>query len=299
VFAKANLTMSAKASKSTKRRRAKGKNSENRLAKQETDPLVDQLMAYGRTFPKMEGSTQSNTPLVPGALRTVLTYSDRISISNTVGVFNIFTFSGNGLFDPNISGVGQQPLGFDQLSTLYRQYRVLGSAIEATPLSTGTTNPTTMFRACVVPSTTASGYTDYDAASSQPYCTKSVAVNAVFGIATRPFRNKMETDVIMGLDKEGVLSRTDLAALNTANPSDLWYWNILQQPIDNSATSSCFWDVRIAYLVDFFDRNLISMSASSNWLAQAQDRRDAFLFICEQKRLKNKKSRASLSLTKE
>lgn len=279
-----------------KNTKSRGRASESRLARQETDPLVAQLMTYGRKFPRMEGLTHSNTPLVPGALRTVLTYSDRISISNTVGVFNIYTFAGNGLFDPNVSGVGQQPLGYDQLSTLYRQYRVLGSAIEATPLSTGTTNPTTMFRACVVPSTTASGYTDYDAASSQPYCTKSVAVNAVFGIAQRPFRNKMETDLILGVDKEAMISRTDLAALNTANPSDLWYWNILQQPIDNSATSSCYWDVRIAYLVDFFDRNLISMSSEGRWLVEAQERRDAFVILCEQKKLK-KKQRGSLTLT--
>ena len=38
-------------------------------------------------------------------------------------------FSGNGLYDPDVSGVGHQPLGFDQWMTLYNRYRVYASRI--------------------------------------------------------------------------------------------------------------------------------------------------------------------------
>lgn len=42
-----------------------------------------------------------------------------------------YTFSANGLFDPDISGAGHQPRGFDQLMTLYDHYTVLGCKITA------------------------------------------------------------------------------------------------------------------------------------------------------------------------
>lgn len=38
-------------------------------------------------------------------------------------------FSCNSLFDPNTSGVGHQPLYFDQMSALYNHYTVIGSKI--------------------------------------------------------------------------------------------------------------------------------------------------------------------------
>jgi len=35
-------------------------------------------------------------------------------------------FSANGLYDPNITGTGHQPLGFDQLMLMYDHYNVIG-----------------------------------------------------------------------------------------------------------------------------------------------------------------------------
>lgn len=40
-------------------------------------------------------------------------------------------YSATGLFDPDITGVGNQPRGFDQLMALYDHYTVLGSKITA------------------------------------------------------------------------------------------------------------------------------------------------------------------------
>ncbi len=41
-----------------------------------------------------------------------------------------YIFSANGLNDPNITGIGHQPRGFDQLMAMYRHYEVLESMIE-------------------------------------------------------------------------------------------------------------------------------------------------------------------------
>lgn len=43
-----------------------------------------------------------------------------------------FTFSANGMFDPNITSGGHQPLYFDQMSALYNHYTVIGSSYKIT-----------------------------------------------------------------------------------------------------------------------------------------------------------------------
>lgn len=51
-----------------------------------------------------------------------------------------FLFSANGLYDPNITGTGHQPMGFDQLSAVYDHYMVIGSKITVTFVTGGTQN---------------------------------------------------------------------------------------------------------------------------------------------------------------
>lgn len=43
--------------------------------------------------------------------------------------FTNFYYSCNGMYDPNISGGGHQPLFFDQMTPLYKHYCVIGSKI--------------------------------------------------------------------------------------------------------------------------------------------------------------------------
>lgn len=55
--------------------------------------------------------------------------------SPAVGVYTM-----NGLYDPNITGVGHQPIGFDQIMPMYDHYHVIGSKItvKCTNLDAGT-----------------------------------------------------------------------------------------------------------------------------------------------------------------
>nr|AGA18379.1 hypothetical protein [uncultured marine virus] len=58
-------------------------------------------------------------------------YSDQFSIDATAaGTPGTYIFSANGLHDPNITGTGHQPRGYDQLMAMYRHYEVLEALIE-------------------------------------------------------------------------------------------------------------------------------------------------------------------------
>jgi len=61
------------------------------------------------------------------ARRTVQYYTD-ISITGTSAA-GTYVMSANGLFDPDITGTGGQPMGFDQMMVFFNHYTVLRSRI--------------------------------------------------------------------------------------------------------------------------------------------------------------------------
>jgi hypothetical protein len=115
------------------------------------------------------------SPVVP-RLRTHMKYAETITASGLP--FFEYLFNLNSLFDPNRTGVGHQPLGFDQLATLYEKYRVYNVRYIVRALSS-TLDPVTF---TTVSSNTSSGLATALVASEQAYainCNKLVnAYNA-------------------------------------------------------------------------------------------------------------------------
>lgn len=72
------------------------------------------------------------TPL-PMSLSNTVKYVEPIDITLSGSGAGTYVFSCNGLYDPNITGTGHQPLYFDQYMALYRHYTVMKSNIKVTP----------------------------------------------------------------------------------------------------------------------------------------------------------------------
>lgn len=74
-------------------------------------------------------------------LVTTLRYSTNISLDpkpenlGSTGS-NVWQFSANGCYDPDTTGLGHQPMYFDNYSAVYNQYRVLKSEITVTVVNT-------------------------------------------------------------------------------------------------------------------------------------------------------------------
>jgi len=66
-------------------------------------------------------------------LMTRLKYCDYQTLTTAAGPgFINYDWNLNGLFDPNLTGTGHQPRGFDQLAALYNRYRVFRTRWEIT-----------------------------------------------------------------------------------------------------------------------------------------------------------------------
>jgi len=76
----------------------------------------------------------------PPTLMFVHKYYEGIQMSGTTTLQNQ-RFSVNGLYDPNVTGAGHQPMFFDQLGAIYNHYRVLFSKIKWTIVQNQTGPP--------------------------------------------------------------------------------------------------------------------------------------------------------------
>lgn len=103
-------------------------------------------MAYGRRPRKAKGQTKktyrryrpkrsnastmvSKMAPIPDRYLTKLRYSEGNSITYTaLSEYASYQYRLNSIYDPNLTGVGHQPLGHDELANLYNRYRVLGVA---------------------------------------------------------------------------------------------------------------------------------------------------------------------------
>lgn len=74
-----------------------------------------------------------NPVLITPNQRHTLAFADRRQLTEAaLGTGCTYTYSLNGMYDPNITGVGAQPVGFDPLMTMYRRYRVVGARFQLT-----------------------------------------------------------------------------------------------------------------------------------------------------------------------
>ena len=69
----------------------------------------------------------------PNTFTTSLKYVEVVEIDcEGLGAPKKYEFRANSIYDPNLTGVGHQPIGRDQFSALYDHYTVIGSKLKAT-----------------------------------------------------------------------------------------------------------------------------------------------------------------------
>lgn len=136
----------------------------------------------------------------------------------------------NSALDPGGSVSSTAPYGWDQLAALYHRYRVLASAIRIKALHPPGTITADTFRIVCWPSReTTSFVSDLMGAVQQPYG-KSMDITMpymnTFGDAST-IKNYISLSKISGASPTEVAVDTGFQAAINANPSRVFYWNIL------------------------------------------------------------------------
>lgn len=90
-------------------------------------------------IPGVDGKLQFGFPT---KIITILRYIQTNTLTSTTGGIATQVFRMNGPFDPDVTGIGHQPMYWDRYAAIYQSYRVLGSRITAiaTPMNTNLAN---------------------------------------------------------------------------------------------------------------------------------------------------------------
>lgn len=190
------------------------------------------------------------TPFPPQH-RCTLIYREAIPYTS-VGYSQSYNFRGNGLFDPNATGTGDQPVGFDELATFYYKYFVVGARIIVTFVN----NSVVPVQMVVLATPSTSAVTTYDDGMLYPGRN-----SRIFDGSTRG-GNSFGT-IVATQRSLSVMGRSyddNFAADVTANPSSQWYFSILFQTADQATSLSGELQVQVLYDSIFFQRKFVGLS---------------------------------------
>lgn len=81
------------------------------------------------------GSLSVGRPIIADSHITQLTYSTDFTFATTGATTQVM--SHNSLYDPDVTGTGHQPRGFDQLAALYKRYYVYAARLDLQVLNNG------------------------------------------------------------------------------------------------------------------------------------------------------------------
>lgn len=114
----------------------------NLKRKRESEPLNSRKRRYYKPYSKPMNK-MTFKPQLPLGLSPnhfcKLKYVEQTSIDATLGTRAAYVWQLNSLFDPNFTGTGHQPLGYDQLMLLYTHYEVKYAKITVTFSNTTST----------------------------------------------------------------------------------------------------------------------------------------------------------------
>lgn len=241
------------------RPRRRGNRRQRTRTTQNTPPTLARVPA-----PRTEALRRC--PLFPASIRRrgQLYYESALGLTApTSGNAVTYFFSANGMFDPNITGTGHQPIGFDQMMLMYEQCTVIKSSIQVTfnigpgltvnagvalfPDASGLTNPSQLVE---------NGLMRYITLTSG----SSTFQNQHMRTTVR-----LDCDVARYFGRRGVrvlLNDDNLLTTAAANPVEQVYFGIVAWQIspDGTTTTAIGFDVLISFDVIYWEPRKLTES---------------------------------------
>ncbi len=178
-----------------------------------------------------------------------LRYVQSVQLAPTTGAAAIHSFRANSLFDPDLTGTGHQPYGFDQLMGVYNHYTVLGAKITVTFQNEGATALAdnlvvgTLLNDDNVGSTDPSLLREY---KNSKYCYLNAGGSGQAKTCVKTFSAKKF------FGKKNVVGAADYRGTSLTNPNELaifWVWAAPNSTLDDPV--GCTAGVTIEYIAMF------------------------------------------------
>lgn len=191
-----------------------------------------------------------NSALQPIPQRYIckLKYAEDVT---TDGLTGTWRFNLNSLFDPNQTGTGHQPYGFDQLATLYNKYRVISCGWRITSPSS-----TANRQVGAIPANEAVSFATFAELKENP---RAKYVTQMLGGNAQMIRGKSYLPSLVGRTKAQYMADDRYQAFTTGSPAELAILNILTANQTGVPVASDV-NILLEYTVEFFDVKPLAQS---------------------------------------
>jgi len=169
-------------------------------------------------------------------------YVENLTISAVAGAGQQnYLFKCNGMYDPNETGTGHQPIYFDQLTTLYDHYCVIGSKITVRFTQAGLNNPATHLMLRVDDDTNVPTNTQ-ETMEQNGAKFKLLPAGSPYTVT---LTNKWSAKKYFG---GAVLANNELQGSATSDPTEKSYFQIAVRPMDGASAIDVHMQVTIEYI---------------------------------------------------
>lgn len=192
---------------------------------------------------------------IPPQLNVCLKYVTRILLNPTSGTADNYQFRMNSLFDPDLTGTGHQPAGYDQIATLYNRWLVTKCSIQVTawPAQTFPLVDTQQSSAIVCLNKTRDQmtFTNIETAMEQDY---SKYCNIGINGGPKTVRDTTDIADFAGIDARSMLNNEYYTGAIGANPAYVPVYTITAQcPVSGVNGEPFGLSVIIWYQTTFFN----------------------------------------------
>lgn len=201
-----------------------------------------------RRGPSVSSTQLSNMPLprTPHFQTGMVYYENGLSITGTTGAIGNYFFRANDAFDPNQTGTGHQPMGFDQMMLLFEQFFVLRSHIRVRFLNTGS-NPG-IVGVALTPDTTSIVPESTQEQGLQR--TRFVEKNGVQGDC-QTITLTCDCPTYFGVRRQPYLASSLYQGTAGNVPTELCYFKLFTYSLDAVSTIAVSFDVALTYDIYF------------------------------------------------
>jgi len=164
-------------------------------------------------------------PVFPPSVTKRLRYSQSLTLSSgalgAIGTAQVFR--ANDLFDPDFTGTGHQPMGFDQLMTWYNHFCVLSAKLKCTFKNISSAIPTV----CIRYDGDNSTITSIDRVVELGGCVlETLEVKGVYG-TNKTIELDLDIAKLQGVSRMAITSDPNLQGNAAASPTEVTYFHVM------------------------------------------------------------------------
>jgi len=189
-----------------------------------------------------------------------LRYVQEIKLDAGTASFAVNTFSANGMYDPDITGVvvGHQPSNFDTWMSIYDHYTVLGARISSQFVPTAAANLIPAVSGILLSDTgiRVAGMTGLEDLLENPQNKRgnTFSVGTLYSVPYNKTTKNFSASKFFGKKSSVVMGDDDYRGRINANPTDQAYFELYAYSVDGNNPGALTYIVTIEYLAMLTER---------------------------------------------